>query len=176
MKLSRNIQGFGLVELVIVIAMIAILVALAAPNYTVVAQNNTLTESANRFISSMAIARNEAATRNRFVTMCQLNATNNGCNNNGLWENGWTVWADTDERILTESPLPANFTLRASNNQFTNSITYNAQGNAVGDGGNGVEIFRLCEPTANITISKAINLNGIGRAWVNSTPGTVACP
>lgn len=179
-------SGFGLIELMATIAIVSILAALAAPGLGTLLQSNTLTESANRFLSSMALARNEAVSRNVEVVMCQLNSAGNACGNDGRWENGWRVWSDvngnslfdaaTDDVINEEIALPDGYTLRVSNNQFTNEITYNSIGNANGTNGNGPEIFRLCEPSADVTISKAINLNGIGRAWVNPTPGTTACP
>jgi type IV fimbrial biogenesis protein FimT len=178
--------GFGLVELMATVAIIAILVTLAAPGFGTLLQTNTLTESANRFLSGMAVARNEAVSRNTEVVMCQLNAAGNACGNDGRWENGWRIWVDvngnnafdaaTDDIVNEEDALPEGYTLRVSNNQFTNDITYNSTGSANGTNGNGAEIFRLCEPSADVTISKSIHLNGIGRAWVNSTPGTTACP
>lgn len=178
--------GFGLVELMTAIAIIGILVALAAPGFGTLLQSNTLTESANRFLSGMALARNEAVSRNVEVVMCQLNLAGDACGNDGQWENGWRIWVDangdnifnaaTDDLINEEVALPEGYTLRVSNNQFTNDITYNSTGSANGTNGNGAEVFRLCEPSADVNISKSINLNGIGRAWVNPTPGTTACP
>lgn len=186
MRLSVNKyqRGFGLLELMATVAIIAILVALAAPGFGTLLQTNTISESTNRFLSGMALARNTAVSRNIDVVMCQLNIAGDACGNDGQWENGWIIWVDVngnntfegDEIVSREVPLPDGYTLRVSNNQFTNSITYNPIGGASGSVGNGAEIFRLCEPSGDVTISRSINLNGIGRAWVNTTPGTTACP
>ncbi len=177
-------QGFTFVELAVVLALIAVLTAMAAPGFGNLFVNNKLTEASNRFLSSITFARSEAVNRNDTVIMCHLNDLGTGCDNDARWEDGWVIWVDADndsgfdvgEEIIMAQGLPAGYTLRAGNNQFTDRITFSPAGDATGSVGNNAEIFRVCDAQADITRARSIHLNGVGRAWVNRTAGAVACP
>lgn len=171
--------GFTIIEMIITVALLAVMLGVAVPGFSSLFANNKLTEVSNRFLSSMIFARSEAINRNDSVSMCLLNDAGNGCDNDGRWEDGWMIWVDTNssntfnvgEEIAVEAPLPNNYTLRADNNNFTNSITFSPAGDATGDVANGAELFRLCNPDKDDTTARVIHMNGVGRAWVNRTVG-----
>ena len=184
---SNNKQnGFSLVELMIAVFMLSILLTVGIPAFNGIARENALADISNRFITSITLARSEAVSKNRTVVMCQLNNAGTACDNDGNWEDGWVVWIDLDndnnlenvneangvEVVSIEASLPAGYTLTALNNQFINRITFNSSGEATGDGGNLLELFRLCDPQLDNNRTRLIYLNGVGHAWRNRTRGT----
>jgi len=63
-------RGFTLVELMIVVAVVAILLGLAVPSFYQVITNMKLTSYANNLVSSTLLARSEAINRNAVVSLC----------------------------------------------------------------------------------------------------------
>lgn len=90
---TRNL-GFTIVEMMIAIALIAIIAALALPSLSQFFARNDLIGSTNELITGISQARAEAVSRSTTVTLCPSN-DGAGCDN-GEWENGWIVFADNN--------------------------------------------------------------------------------
>ena len=82
-------KGFTLIELMIAIAMFAILIAVGVPNFRASIQNNRIITNANGLISAMMIARSEAIKRSVNVRIMSISGNQN-------WTNGWTVITDNN--------------------------------------------------------------------------------
>jgi len=67
-RASRS--GFGLIELVIVIAIVAILTVIALPSYSRIMTRNRVVTDTNDLLAAINLARNEAVARGRPVTIC----------------------------------------------------------------------------------------------------------
>ena len=93
-----HIRGFSLVELMVVIAMVSILVAIAAPNFDSVIRRNKLDAATEVFRAGQAYTRSEAITRGTRVSMAA---------NAAGWPSGWTIFTD-------DSTLAPNCTLNAA--------------------------------------------------------------
>lgn len=85
------VRGFTLVELMVTIAVLAIVLAIAIPGMDELTLSNRLGAYANNLVASTHLARGEAIKRNAVVTMC-VSTDGENCAAGG-WEQGWIVLA-----------------------------------------------------------------------------------
>lgn len=85
--------GFTLVELMVTVAVLAILVAVAVPSMADFSANNRLAAAKSAFSSTVALARTEAAKRGRPVI---LQAAAGGVAGNE-YAGGWGLYVDVDQ-------------------------------------------------------------------------------
>lgn len=128
--LQASSAGFTALEMLVTIAIMAIILTIAIPSMTSFLQNSRLASAQGEFVASLNLARSEAATRG--VPVVITAAGNTTGNQFGA---GWTVWADTNANgvqdagepsIRSESALPSAITLGDSG-QVT-SITFAPSG------------------------------------------------
>ncbi len=85
--------GFTMVELMIVIAIVAILLAIALPSFQGSLRSNRVATTSNELMASVALARSEAVRSARGSGLC---ASADGATCAGSWDDGWMVWIDGD--------------------------------------------------------------------------------
>ncbi|HEX7912425.1 MAG TPA: GspH/FimT family pseudopilin [Paraburkholderia sp.] len=85
---QRRTAGFTLIELMVTIAVAAVLLVIAAPSFVAFQRNSELTSAANSFVAALGAARGEAMKRGRQAVVVPR-ADND-------WTTGWTVFVDTD--------------------------------------------------------------------------------
>lgn len=96
-------QGFTLLELLIAIAVAAILLAVAVPSYQSLVQRNSLTANVNDLVGDLNYARSEAVTRGQDVYICSSN-DQSSCNAGTDWSKGWVIYAATDPSATNPAP------------------------------------------------------------------------
>jgi len=183
-------QGFTLIELIVSIAILAILLTVAIPSFRALIINNRITTQANDFVSDITYARAEAVRRNVRVAVCQ-SSTGTGCGGTTTWEDGWIVFTDPDndgildpgETLLrVHGALTSGTTLVPTGLNYTGSYSgsYNDHlqflPSGIVSGVTGVTpgtqgTFTLCYPGF---IGRTINFNTTGR--INVTTMTTNCP
>lgn len=96
--------GFTLLELLVTLAVIAIVVAFAVPSFNSMILDNRITSAINEVSSLISFARSEASKRpGGYVTLCPT-SDNTSCNGTDAWGDGWLIMLDTDgDRTLDAS-------------------------------------------------------------------------
>ncbi|MCF8167421.1 MAG: GspH/FimT family pseudopilin [Rhodoferax sp.] len=87
MRLAAS--GFTLIELMVVVALAAIMASLAAPSFSNFVNGQRVKAAASDFAMAAVFARSEAIKRNAVVTITQASSGATG------WKDGWTVAAGT---------------------------------------------------------------------------------
>lgn len=94
-RARRFLRGLTLVELLVAIALVAVLLGLAAPSMAAILNQTRLTAATNTFLASLRLARSEAVRRGGRVTLCK-STDGKACAAAGGWEQGWIVFHDSD--------------------------------------------------------------------------------
>lgn len=160
-------SGFTLLELIITVAIVAIVVAIAIPSMTTFTQNDRLTTNINTLIGHLAYARSEAVKRSQQVSICVSNNSGDpapSCTA-GNWADGWIVYIDADadnsftageEVIRVQQALDGDNTLTTA---IGSQITYDNRGfvNAASIGS-----LQLCDSRTG-PYGKTIRITTTGR-------------
>jgi len=110
-------KGLTLVELMVTLAVLAILLAIAAPRFSTISTGNKLTAKINSLSGDLAYARNEAVTRNANVTLAAMP---------GGWADGWRVFVDAD--TTDGNYISGTDTLLKSGQRITSNLTITNSG------------------------------------------------
>ena len=87
----RQSQGFTLIELMITLAVLAVIIGIATPSFTATIRENQLTAISHELHAGLQFARSEAIKRRQTVTVCRRNADGTACANGADWAPGWLV-------------------------------------------------------------------------------------
>jgi type IV fimbrial biogenesis protein FimT len=90
----RREAGLTLVELLVALAVAAVLLGIGMPAFGGLIQDTRLTTTTNRLVSALHLARSEAVRHNARVTLCN-SADGTYCAEAGGWNQGWIVFLDT---------------------------------------------------------------------------------
>ena len=147
-------RGFTLLELMVTVAIVAILAMLAAPAFDSMLKANRTRTVARELMASLNLARSEAARRGQPVSVCR-SSDGSSCAASGTgWDKGWIVFVnengrdegntavrDNGEMLLqVRQDPPAGVTVRTNGN-FLQSLTYLRTGLVLGLG---TGTFAIC--------------------------------
>lgn len=161
-------RGVTLMEVMVVLAIVAIVLALGVPGFREFVARNRLDGTAQDLLASLQYARSEAMRRGAQVTVRLAGAA--GSRN---WGGGWAMFADADrDGVLDESEKPpiregaalaAPLTLFGSES-FETFVAFDREGRLSGAGGG---YLVLCEGSTlregDHWRARAVLVNGAGR-------------
>ena len=171
--------GFTLIELMVTLAVAAILLTVGVPNFREFIERNRISSTTNMLVGALQLARSEAIKRgNNPVILCKSNSAGTACNTSGDWKDGWLLYTDknadksftsgTDELIRRYDAMPKLSI--TTGNSFQCWISFGANGYPEGGGttcagglvGNGT--FSICAASTSATQhGRSIVVNKIGR-------------
>jgi type IV fimbrial biogenesis protein FimT len=170
MSIKRRAAGFSLLELLITMAIAAILLTIGIPSFTYVTNSNRTTSEVNGLLGDLQFARAEAIKEGVYVTAC-VSTNGSSCNGVGStnWNDGWIVFSDpgnlgaggpNNETILKiQNTFTSTDILTASN--AVSAITFNREGYATGIA-NGTLITLHAAAPSNSAYTRCLSITFIG--------------
>ena len=101
--MSSKQSGLTLVELLIALAVAAVILTSAVPAFGRFVQENRVTATTNQLISHLQYARHEAVFRNAYVAACP-SIDGNQCTGGNRWDEGWIVYVDESNSGQPDHP------------------------------------------------------------------------
>ena len=98
--MSKSTKGFTLIELVITLAVAAVIISVALPGFQRLIQNNRVAAIGDEFTAALTYARMEALKQARRVSIC---ASNDGLVCTADWSEGYIVFVDS---AASDTALP----------------------------------------------------------------------
>lgn len=170
----KKYSGFTLVELMVVLAIVAIVMAFGMPSFSEFVKNDRLSTQINLLVGHLAYARSEAVLRAQPVGLC---ASSNSTSCTGTWSDGWIVYVDADSSggynaaadtiLRVNQGLSSGMTLTSS---LGTNFLYDNRGYA--DTGNGT--FSLCDDRG-VDYVKSISISNTGRVRQVNASETPTC-
>ena len=150
-RMARQ-AGFSIVELMVVVAILGLLAALAAPNMQQMIRSQRLKTAAFDIYSSLVFARSEAIRRNTSVTITP----------NAAWSAGWEI-RDANNNLLRQQSGWSN--IASTNN---GPIRFSSAGRITAFPGD----ISLTNPYLDAQFHRCIQIDTSGRAVTREGP----CP
>jgi type IV fimbrial biogenesis protein FimT len=175
--MNKHQTGFTLIELVVTLAVLAIVVALGVSGLQYFTESNRAAAQNNLIIGTLTSARSEAIKRGARVVVCTSGnptAATPSCLATSPWQNGWIVFVDNNQDGNYTSPgdtllgvsdkLTGGLTIHADDkgNNPVSAITFMPNG---GMATSPSEVtFTICTPDAatNLKMARAINIISSG--------------
>ena len=174
-KSKQGQFGFSLVELMVVVALISIIGAIAAPSFTQMTRRARLTSAGNEFVGALQTARMTAISRAQTVTLCPT-ADGSSCSNAAGTR--WIVRTAGNE-VIREITLPTGVTAQGSPNLVSANfrVTFGPSGfSKAGTGAAAPTTATVAVCGSNITGSNAMDItSSMGRVTTARRTATAAC-
>ncbi|HRJ52612.1 MAG TPA: GspH/FimT family pseudopilin [Candidatus Thiothrix moscowensis] len=159
-------QGMTLVELMVTIAIVAILATVAAPSLSSMMENNRLNAINNQMVSAVHYARSEAVKRAFPVTMCAREAdgscaTATTAATGTGFEDGWVIFVDCDADTVIDAGNVCDFDGNGTAEAPELVLSEDAPSK--------VDNLTVRPATANATLGRAIRYLPNGNASFNGT-------
>lgn len=168
--------GFSLIELMITLAVAAILLSVGVPSFITFMQDSRLTTQSHALRTSLGFARDEAVKRAVPVSVCR---SNNQTTCGGNWKDGWIIFTDDDRDGVFDAGDGDTVLRVAPALTGGNTLTYSDADNYVGYDYEGflysgvTGTFSLCD-SRGITAARGIELILTGRS--RSVTTGLSCP
>lgn len=172
---SARIRGFTLIEMMIALAVLAIVASLSLPAFSGLHERNRITAAANELVAHINLARQHAVMRGALAVVCPSTDARN-CSGANRWGDGWIVFDDTDRNgqpdsaqdVLRIGPGVPGLVIDSAGRT---AIRYQPDGSA---GGSNLTI-KLCDPTGHAD-PRAVIVSNPGRPRVADLPAHLHCP
>ena len=166
--------GLTLIELIIALALAAILLGSAAPNWRAFLATSELRDRSEALVRALSVARSEAIKRGTRVDLCP-SVDRARCAAGAAWELGWLTFVNdgnaaqpaSDATILSREPAAATGITIAGNRPVADYISFTSLGHARRhDGALQMGTFTICRGGQD---ARKVVLANSGRARIDVT-------
>jgi type IV fimbrial biogenesis protein FimT len=171
---SPVLEGMTVVELLIVVAALAVVILIAVPGSSILIENYRLKSASTALVEGLNLARGEALRRGSTVRVCP---SSNGrfCRSDGDWTQGWLVYTDgngdgtVQEIEMIQAFEGPNENVRVvARGAAESGVSFTVAGMSPDNGSNEAEIV-LCHAGSDVD-SRTIMIDGEGWVSLQSTP------
>lgn len=172
------VSGVTILELVVVVAVVAVLLGVAVPSFVGMTQTNRVAGEINALSGDLQFARAEAIKEGLPVTIC-TSSNGSSCLGSNNWSTGWIVFSDAngtqtvdvgDTVLRKQIPWTSSDSFSADNSIA--AVTYSRDGFAMALPG--TVTWKLHTQPLNAAASRCVAVNIAGRQQVQKT-GTGSC-
>ena len=160
----RGERGFTLTELLVVMAIVAVLLGVGVPSYRYITNSYRMSSEVNGLLGDLMYARSEAIKEGQDVTVC-VSPDGVNCAGAATWQSGWVVFSNPTPHAANP---PAGSVLRvqapfsgATPDSFVadsgaSAVTYNREGFATTAAGFPNTTIALHDSSANAAWTRCL--------------------
>jgi type IV fimbrial biogenesis protein FimT len=185
-------RGLTLIELMVALALLALLATLAVPSFQRQIASANVTNAANELLLAASRARTEAIRLGARVTVCKSSDGTQCDTTSAGWETGWITFVDPTRNATGPASVDTGETVTFAvsalsgvkilgNGDLANYISYSADGRArLMNGGFLAGRLRVCSPSAALDDdhrARDLCISSTGRAVLVTPAGiNASCP
>lgn len=178
----QSVTGFTLVELIAVIAIVAILLTIGVPSYRDIQNSYRISSEVNGLVGDLQFARAQAIKEGQAVTACVSTDGTTCASNPSGWQQGWIVFNDVnnnqtvdtsagDNILRVQQPFAGTDTFKSDSG--ATAVTFNREGFALKPSGGTTLV--LHDATDNPVWTQCLNLSVIGMMTVTNHTQDPSC-
>ncbi|HEY8099062.1 MAG TPA: GspH/FimT family pseudopilin [Methylobacter sp.] len=177
--MNRFANGFTLIELMITLAIVAILMVIGIPSYQSLITGSNITTESTSLMGDLQYARSQAIKQGLPVSVCAANTSGGApytCSGLSNWAGGWVTYTNnpptntvTNSVLRVQQPLTSSDTMTSTSATALSSVSFNNFGFSTIKGSVTVS------PLSGSVASKTVCVSGVGNVQ-SVAGGDSLCP